>query len=82
MNARELSPRQLLDAALASVRAELGFGLDPGAALLFADAAIVERAAFNSALCGCVPLRQPVAQRIAEPGGLRTQSGQADFLPD
>ena len=62
-----------LAVAAVLVRPELGFGLEALAPLLFADLAVVEIAALRRALRGLVPLRQPVAERIAEPGRLRAQ---------
>src|SRR5258708_20054198 len=65
-----------------SLRPELGFGFDPFLALLLADLAIVEVAAFDGALRRLVPLRQPVAERIPEPRRLRSELRQAELLPD
>ena len=48
-------------------------GLEPLAAELFADPAILEIASLRCALRRLVPLRQPVAKRIAEPRRLRPQ---------
>src|SRR5436190_4005115 len=51
-------------------------------ALLLADLAVLEVAAFDGALRRLVPLRQPVAERVAEPRRLRAQLRQAELLPD
>src|SRR5258706_15562460 len=64
------------------IRPELGFRLDAFLLLLLADLAVFDVAAFDGALRRLVPLRQPVAERIAEPRRLRAQLRQAQFLPD
>src|ERR1700741_327315 len=65
-----------------SLRPELGLGLAAFSPLLLADLAVLEVTPFDRALRRLVPLRQPVAQRIAEPGGLRAKLGQSQLLPD
>src|SRR5229473_2581696 len=67
---------------LRAIRPELGLGLDALLALLLADLAVLEVAAFDGAPCRLVPLRQPVAERIPEPRRLRAQLRQAELLPD
>src|SRR3974377_807471 len=64
------------------IRPVLGLGLQSLAAQLFADAAILEIAALRRALRRLVPLRQPIAERIAEPGRLRAQRSHTELLPD
>src|SRR5438876_1467904 len=62
-------------------RPELGFGLDALLALFLADLAVLEVAAFDGALRRLVPLRQPVAERVAVPRRLRPQLRQAELFP-
>src|SRR4051812_12815597 len=68
--------------AASLARPELCLGLDAFSPLLLADAAVLLPAAFDRALRGVVPLRQPVAERVAVPGRLRTQLRQSELLPD
>src|SRR6266581_82431 len=63
-------------------RPELGLGLDALPTLLLADLAVLGVAAFDGALRRLVPLRQPVAERVAEPRRLRAELRQAELLPD
>src|SRR5437870_12998884 len=67
---------------LRAIGPEFGLGLDALLALPLADLAVLGVAAFDGALRRLVPLRQPVAERIAEPGRLRAQLRQAELLPD
>src|SRR2546425_174475 len=64
------------------LRPELGFGLDAFLSLLLAYPAVLDVAAFDRAPGRIVPLRQPVAQRIAEPRRLRAQLGQPEVFPE
>src|SRR5258707_2525830 len=64
------------------LRPELGFGLDAFLSLLLADLAVLDVAAFDGALRRLVPLRQPVAERIAVPGRLRAQLRQPELFPE
>src|SRR3989475_8536838 len=66
---------------LRAIRPELGLGLDTFLSLLLADLAVLEVAAFDGALCRFVPLRQPVAERVAVPGRLRAQLRQPELFP-
>src|SRR5882672_2887220 len=70
------------DLAGPSLRPELGFGLDAFLSLLLADLAVLQIVPFDRALRRLVPLRQPVAERIAEPRRLRAQLRQPELLPD
>src|SRR5260370_30345992 len=63
------------------LRPELGLRLDAFPALLLADPAVLGIAAFDGAFRRFVPLRQPVAERVAEPRRLRAQLRQPQFLP-
>src|SRR5512143_1971217 len=63
------------------VRPILGLGLEPLAAQLFADPAIVEITALRRAFGRLVPLWKPVAERIAEPRRLRLQRAEVELLP-
>src|SRR5713101_1576332 len=67
---------------LRATRPELGLGLDAFLPLLLADLAVLEVAAFDGALRRLVPLREPVAEGVAEPGRLRPQLRQAELFPD
>src|SRR6266853_2301274 len=67
---------------LRAVGPELGLGLDAFLTLFLADLAVLGVAAFDGALRRLVPSRQPVAERVAEPGRLRAQLRQAELLPD
>src|SRR3974390_3364541 len=60
----------------------LGLRLEPFALQFLADPAVVDVAAFDRTFGRIVPLRQPVAQRIAEPRRLRPQRREAELLPD
>src|SRR5664280_3358421 len=77
---------QLLRFALA-VRAvrlwpEFGFRFEPLALLFRADQAVLEITAERRPFGGFIPLRQPIAERIAEPWRLRTQGLESKFVPD
>src|SRR6266568_2201303 len=67
---------------LRAIRPELGLGLDAFLSLLLADLAVLEVAALDGALRRLVPLRQPVAERVAVPGRLRAQLRQPELLPE
>src|SRR5712691_11192855 len=67
---------------LRATRPELGLGLDAFLPLLLADLAVLDVAAFDGALGRLVPLRQPVAERVPEPGRLRAQLRQPQLFPD
>src|SRR2546422_4886022 len=67
---------------LRAIRPELGLGLDAFLSLLLADLAVLEVAALDGALRRVLPLRQPVAERVAVPGRLRAQLRQAEVLPE
>src|SRR5882762_11071301 len=64
------------------VRTKFGLGFHARFSLFLADLAVLEVAAFDGALRGLVPLRQTVAERIAEARRLRPQLRQAELLPD
>src|SRR2546428_13481483 len=66
---------------LRAIRPELGLGLDAFLSLLLADLAVLEVAALDGALRRLVPLRQPVAERVAVPARLRAQLRQPALLP-
>src|SRR5581483_561641 len=61
---------------------ELCLGLDALPALLLADPAVLLPAPVDRALRGVVPLRHPVAERIAVPRRLRAQLRQPQLFPD
>src|SRR5438046_8612934 len=63
------------------VRPEFGLRFHARLSLLLADLAVLEVAAFDGALGRLVPLRQPVAERVAVPRGLRPQLRQAELFP-
>src|SRR5262245_6465975 len=65
-----------------SIWPELRLGLDAFLALLLADPAVVEVAPVDGALRRFVPLRQPVAERVAEPRRLGPELRQPQLLPD
>src|SRR6266849_5799822 len=67
---------------LRATRPELGLGLDAFLPLLLADLAVLDVAAFDGALGRLVPLRQPVAERVPEPGRLRAHLRQPQLFPD
>ena len=80
---RQFFQRHVLRLAVSVlVGPELGFRLEALALLLGADQAVLEIAAERRALGRLVPLRQPVAERIAEPRRLRPQRLEAELVPD